>query len=195
MQNFELKWARENAGLTQAQAAAKIGVARLTFTRWETGATPIPRVKWLKFLAAVELAPTDIPLGLEDAEPPVCLEVDPSEIEYDEHYRAAYWAAKEAHDAEKAAWPIRDAHRTRYHFDIAVPAQEAYFLKHNNYLSHANAWRDFKPIPDATSGPRYARWRALADLHYRMGLPELRPVGTREDFPPPPWLSDVSDLV
>lgn len=36
----EVKWARINAGLTQAQAAAAMDVSRETFNRWENGRMP-----------------------------------------------------------------------------------------------------------------------------------------------------------
>ena len=36
----EVKWSRINAGLTQAQAAAAMGVSRETFNRWENGRMP-----------------------------------------------------------------------------------------------------------------------------------------------------------
>jgi DNA-binding XRE family transcriptional regulator len=37
-----IKKARDQAGLTQTQAANLIGVSRVTWTRWETGITPPP---------------------------------------------------------------------------------------------------------------------------------------------------------
>lgn len=58
---FDLKWAREWAGLTQAQAAEKMGVHRDSFSRWETGATEIPTRKLQLFLRLVDINPQDIP--------------------------------------------------------------------------------------------------------------------------------------
>lgn len=44
-----IKWLRVNAGLTQQQAAAAIGVSRVTFNRWENGQTPVPPLKLARF--------------------------------------------------------------------------------------------------------------------------------------------------
>lgn len=54
----KVRWIRQQAGWTQAEAAAEMGVARETFTRWETGAAVIPPAKLhrLKHLAHVSLA-------------------------------------------------------------------------------------------------------------------------------------------
>jgi len=38
----DIRSARERTGLTQTEAAALIGVSRVTWTRWETGITPPP---------------------------------------------------------------------------------------------------------------------------------------------------------
>lgn len=59
--NFDLKWAREHVGLTQAAAADKIGVSRVTFARWEAGTVQIPNAKFQRFLEAIELDPKRIP--------------------------------------------------------------------------------------------------------------------------------------
>lgn len=59
--NFDLIWAREHAGLTQAAAAAKIGVARETFARWESGAQPTPERKFQRFLEATGVERSSIP--------------------------------------------------------------------------------------------------------------------------------------
>ena len=61
VKNYDLNWARTHAGLTQAEAAEKMGVDRKTFNRWETGVVNIPRVRWHKFLKILELAVSDIP--------------------------------------------------------------------------------------------------------------------------------------
>lgn len=45
----DIKWLRINAGLTQQQAAAAIGVTRETFNRWETGKIEIPALKRARF--------------------------------------------------------------------------------------------------------------------------------------------------
>ena len=45
----DVKWLRVNAGLTQQQAAASIGVTRETFNRWETGKIAIPALKLTRF--------------------------------------------------------------------------------------------------------------------------------------------------
>lgn len=45
----DLKWLRINAGLTQQQAAASIGVSRETFNRWETGKIEMPPLKLARF--------------------------------------------------------------------------------------------------------------------------------------------------
>jgi DNA-binding XRE family transcriptional regulator len=59
--NFDLIWAREHVGLTQAAAAAKIGVTRETFSRWESGSQAIPKAKFQRFLDAIELDRKRIP--------------------------------------------------------------------------------------------------------------------------------------
>lgn len=59
--NFDLIWAREHVGLTQAAAAAKIGVSRETFSRWESGSQTMPERKFQRFLEAIELDPKRIP--------------------------------------------------------------------------------------------------------------------------------------
>jgi DNA-binding XRE family transcriptional regulator len=61
MKNFDLIWAREWAGLTQAQAAETMGVHRVTFAQWETGARAIPTRKWQRFVELMKINPRDIP--------------------------------------------------------------------------------------------------------------------------------------
>lgn len=61
MKNYDLIWARERAGLTQEQAAAKIGAHRVTFARWETGAVAMPKRKWTAFLAAINVDQKEVP--------------------------------------------------------------------------------------------------------------------------------------
>lgn len=64
--NYELNWARTHAGLTQAEAAEKMGVNRITFSRWEVGTVAIPPARWAKFLKLIEVSAEDIPAeGLE----------------------------------------------------------------------------------------------------------------------------------
>lgn len=72
--NFDLIWAREHTGLTQAQAAkllteAGLPTTPLTICRWETGATEIPRRKWFKVLEVFKLTQADIPKHTPAAEP------------------------------------------------------------------------------------------------------------------------------
>ena len=43
MQSDTLRTLRTLAGLTQSGLAASLGVHRVTVTRWETGAVPIPQ--------------------------------------------------------------------------------------------------------------------------------------------------------
>ena len=59
--NYDLKWAREAAGLTQRQAAEKMEVRRETYSRWEPGASPIPERKLKTFLQTVNILPGQIP--------------------------------------------------------------------------------------------------------------------------------------
>lgn len=40
----ELKRKREMLGLTQAELAKRLGIAKLTVLRYENGQTPIPRI-------------------------------------------------------------------------------------------------------------------------------------------------------
>lgn len=51
--NYTLYHLRIDAGLTQAEAAAKIGVHRITYSRWESGTNVIPPRKYKAFVAAV----------------------------------------------------------------------------------------------------------------------------------------------
>ena len=55
MKNFDLKWAREWAGLSQVEAAEKMGVHKQTWNRWESGTHPTPPgvLKRLKELTAM----------------------------------------------------------------------------------------------------------------------------------------------
>jgi hypothetical protein len=64
--NHALIFAREHAGLTQAEAAELVTVSARTFSRWETTAVQMPNRKWNKFLRAVNLTAADIP------KPPEC---------------------------------------------------------------------------------------------------------------------------
>lgn len=61
MQNSDLVWVRENAGLSQQQAADLMGVERRTFSRWETGAVKMPPAKWNAFLVKVNTPASVIP--------------------------------------------------------------------------------------------------------------------------------------
>lgn len=61
VKNFDLVWAREHAGLTQAKAAKLIGVSTRTFIRWETGATRIPERQFNAFLRAADIQREEIP--------------------------------------------------------------------------------------------------------------------------------------
>lgn len=59
--NYDLVWAREHAGLTQQQLADALNVTRFTVTRWETGKTPMPKVKWARALKILKLTASEIP--------------------------------------------------------------------------------------------------------------------------------------
>lgn len=61
MENSDLTWVRENAGLSQQQAADLMGVDRRTFSRWETGAVRMPSHKWSAFLVKVNTPASAIP--------------------------------------------------------------------------------------------------------------------------------------
>ena len=52
MQLLSLKAARVNAGLTQEEAAARLGINRNTLQRWERGQT-FPRIDQVKKLACI----------------------------------------------------------------------------------------------------------------------------------------------
>lgn len=76
MKNQDLVWARESAGLSQAEAAGRIGVTRVTFARWEKGSTPIPPAKYNAFLAAVGVSLAEVSAALKALPPrPVAPEV------------------------------------------------------------------------------------------------------------------------
>lgn len=60
-----LKETRINAGLTQAQLAERIGVAKSTYCNWEQGARE-PNVLKLKAIAKALGVTTDYLVGLED---------------------------------------------------------------------------------------------------------------------------------
>ena len=61
-----LKAARKNTGLTQAQVAEKFGVTIRTVTSWETG-EKLPRTNRLNELAALYGVTSDYLLGLNSA--------------------------------------------------------------------------------------------------------------------------------
>jgi len=65
VKNYDLIWAREWTGLTQAQAADKMGVHPDTFGRWETGARAMPARKWQLFVKLIGLPRGSIPKRLE----------------------------------------------------------------------------------------------------------------------------------
>ena len=46
----DLKFARQRLGITQAEAAALLGVDRVTVTRWETGSRPMSPMAQAYFL-------------------------------------------------------------------------------------------------------------------------------------------------
>ena len=64
VKNYDLNWARTNAGLSQTEAALKMEVDRKTFNRWETGVVNIPPAKWSKFLKLIALDASAIPKAL-----------------------------------------------------------------------------------------------------------------------------------
>lgn len=61
MKNYDLLWAREHSGLTQAQAAKKMSVSREAFCRWETGRVKMPKRRWFAFLRLMEIAEASLP--------------------------------------------------------------------------------------------------------------------------------------
>lgn len=174
MQNYELIWARENAGLTQVQAAAKIGVHRSAFARWETGATPIPRVKWLKFLAAVDLAPTDIPLGLDDTTGELP-DDDLSLAAYPTEYRVAYEKMYDAAQTQRREYAAARYDERNEDGSVSFEVRSTTGLR-----DAAQAFVD--------------RFNVVGDLARKLGIPPLLNSAPKM-IPPPPWLSDVSDLV
>lgn len=108
MKNYDLIWAREWAGLTQAQAADQMGVHRVTFTNWETGRCPMPERKWKKFLKHVAVNPQDIPKRLKyDAEG------FPEGFNYEDY--EDNWEAEQAalRKIEGDEYPARDRERER----------------------------------------------------------------------------------
>ena len=63
--DHRLVWARKELGITQAQAAAKMKVDRMTFSRWESGAQPMPARQWKRFIDITGLDERGIPKPLE----------------------------------------------------------------------------------------------------------------------------------
>lgn len=59
---ISLRAARVNAGLTQAEAADRIGVARCTVNRWETGICKIPEAAVKELCAIYGVKTQDIRL-------------------------------------------------------------------------------------------------------------------------------------
>ena len=129
--NYDLKWAREWAGLTQAQAAEKIGVHRDTFSRWETGAQAIPVRKWQWFLKHVAVNPQDIPKRPAERQ----YNVDGFPVEFiRKHYGEGY---KHNGDEDSAAeeealtkfegeeFPVRERERERLLMTKGMPAEAA----------------------------------------------------------------------
>lgn len=70
MKNYDLLWAREHAGLTQAQLADQIGVSRGQFCKWETGKVAMPKRKWFALLKLLEVTEADVPKHVEIPEAP-----------------------------------------------------------------------------------------------------------------------------
>jgi DNA-binding XRE family transcriptional regulator len=52
--------ARKNAGMTQGEAAEKIGVSRQTVMNWETQKTDLKASDFLKICEIYKVEPTDI---------------------------------------------------------------------------------------------------------------------------------------
>ena len=57
---MNLKEARKNAGLTQEQAAAALGVSSSAVCQWETGMTRPSRNKWMKISEVYDLTPNQL---------------------------------------------------------------------------------------------------------------------------------------
>lgn len=53
---FEIKAARERAGLTQTEAAALVSRSKPTWQRWESGKTPMDPIRWGVFLTKTKIA-------------------------------------------------------------------------------------------------------------------------------------------
>jgi DNA (cytosine-5)-methyltransferase 1 len=51
---------REQAGLTQAQAAAQVGVHVRSWQKWELGERTMPQPAWRLFLLMTGSPPTDV---------------------------------------------------------------------------------------------------------------------------------------
>ena len=156
--NYELNWARVTAGLTQTEAAEKMGVDRKTFNRWETGAVEIPPARWAKFLKIVELSAKDIPVeGVavvpayidgERSTPylPMCLQRTPQA--YWPPTEAKQWAKSMNDDVDdlKGAWLGRYGDEDDHH-DYLLEQRAV------NVLWAKNGWLEFKPDGSYTVTP------------------------------------------
>jgi transcriptional regulator with XRE-family HTH domain len=81
----KLKQFRVNAGMTQMQAAQKVGVSQPNYQRWESGAAPIPDEKLKKLARAFKTSPAAI-LGRH---PPIESALYDDSLTEDRHYGEA----------------------------------------------------------------------------------------------------------
>lgn len=127
----KVRWMRQQAGWSQAEAAEQIGVSRETFNRWETGALVIPPAKLhkLKHLAHVVLA---------DYKPPLIYDADGFPAPFT---RAKYAEAEEASFDAGIDNPL-DVELSRVEGDEFVERQI-----HRDYLEYANQTRRFQVTP------------------------------------------------
>jgi DNA-binding XRE family transcriptional regulator len=103
MKNWDLKWAREWAGLSQVEAAAKMGVNKQTWNRWERGTHPTPKGALRRMIELTAMPP----------------EVERARLRYDDEgyprgfsrkqFEAVTEAAGIAAEARGEKWPDQHA--------------------------------------------------------------------------------------
>lgn len=174
--NYELGWARTNAGLTQAEAAEKMGVNRITFSRWEVGTVDIPPARWAKFLKIVELSAKDIPaedmavvpayIDGERSTPylPMCLQRTPQA--YWPPTEAKQWAKSMNDDVDdlKGAWLGRYGDEDDHHDYLLEQRAVNVLWAHNQLL-------EFKPDGSYSVTPKGRAHEAEA---FALDAEELR---------------------
>ncbi len=172
--NYELNWARTHAGLTQAEAAEKMGVNRITFSRWEVGTVAIPPARWAKFLKLVEVSAKDIPAE--------GLEVVP---EYIDGERSTPYLPMRLQRVAESDWPAADKKQWAKSMEEDADDLKAAWV--------GSRWEDFSHDDSLAERAINLDWVAKGWGYPASGGPfKLTPAGKIHDEAQ--WL-DVADLI